>query len=358
MRGTARFAAIGALAALALTACSSNDPGSDPGRDGTGATSSGPLTWVSYGGKFQDDQVIAWQEPVTADTGIEFENVSPYDPAQQRAMVDANHVVWDVVTPDSVFNFIHCGTLFEDLGDIVDPADFKEGTAAGACSAPAYVFANIFSYDADAYTGEVPTVIGDFFDTARFPGQRIIFDSEGVGLLEAALVADGVSVDDLYPLDLDRAFAKLDTIRESLTFAPTLGAAGQMLTDKQGTMTLLVTARTVTTAMAGVNLEPVWDFTTYGAGTVAIPKGSPNVALAKEAIKAMLTPESAKLYAELSGTAPALASVTSADLDYDETQVKFDAFDGDRGTVIPRNDEFWAENYTDITAAWNAWKVS
>jgi putative spermidine/putrescine transport system substrate-binding protein len=34
-------------------------------------------------------------------------------------------------------------------------------------------------------------------------------------MLEIALLADGVAPDKLYPLDLDRAFKKLDTIKKN-----------------------------------------------------------------------------------------------------------------------------------------------
>lgn len=336
-------------AAAALAGCAPTDGGDSDAR---------PLTWVSYGGAFQDNQIAAWQEPATSATGITFENVSPFDNAQLQAMVEAKNVVWDIVTPDGVFNLSYCGELFEDLSDIVDPADFKPGTAAGPCSAPVYVFSNVFSYVADAYPDTAPERIQDFFDTEKFPGQRIYVDAESGGLLEAALVADGVAPEDLYPLDLDRAFAKLDTIRDQLTLAPTLAAAGQMLADGQGTMTLLVSGRTISTANEGVDLRPVWDFTTYAPGTLAIPKGSPRVAEAKEAIAAILTPESAIAYAELTGTAPALAAVDSASVKYTDLQAMFDPFaDGGMGTVVPRNEEYWAEHFSEITKAWNAWKL-
>ena len=46
----------------------------------------------------------------------------------------------------------------------------------------------------------------DFFDPAAVPGTRVTYDIAQYGLLEAALMGDGVAPGDLYPLDLDRAF--------------------------------------------------------------------------------------------------------------------------------------------------------
>jgi putative spermidine/putrescine transport system substrate-binding protein len=348
------------LMIVPLAACGSSeqDAGGSAATNASGPL--GPLTWVSTGGKFQDDQIEAWQKPATAATGITFQNVSPYENAQLAAMVEAGKTVWDITTAGGSFVSLHCGELFERLDPgVVDPGDFLEGTAASECGAPVYVWANIFSYDADAYANEVPTSIEDFFDTDRFPGKRVLFDSENVGYYEAALVADGVDPKDLYPLDLDRAFKKLDTIKGDIIFAPTLGAAGQALSDHQATMTIMVTARTVTTVLAGVNLVPVWDFTTYAPGVVDIPKGSPNKDLANKAIKALLTKESAVAYAELTGTAPALKGISTSEIDYSPEHAMFNAFDDaqDRGTVVPQDLAYGAENYGTLTKRWNDWKI-
>ena len=56
------------------------------------------------------------------------------------------------------------------------------------------------------------------WDLDKFPGGRAFpnFDDPW-RVLAAALLADGVSKEDLFPLDLDRAFRKLDTVRDDVT---------------------------------------------------------------------------------------------------------------------------------------------
>jgi mannopine transport system substrate-binding protein len=56
------------------------------------------------------------------------------------------------------------------------------------------------------------------WDTGRFPGGRAFpnFDDPW-RVLAAALLADGVPNDALFPLDVDRAFRKLDDIRDAVT---------------------------------------------------------------------------------------------------------------------------------------------
>lgn len=70
-----------------------------------------------------------------------------------------------------------------------------------------------------AFPNGSPQSWTDFFDTAKFPGPRSLPDTGDrewwVPL--AALMADGVPRDKLFPMDLDRAYKNLDTIKK--TFA-------------------------------------------------------------------------------------------------------------------------------------------
>ena len=60
---------------------------------------------------------------------------------------------------------------------------------------------------------ECPKTWADLFDTTKFPGKRTFYKWSAPGVIEVALLADGVAPAKLYPLDLDRAFKKLDTIK-------------------------------------------------------------------------------------------------------------------------------------------------
>jgi hypothetical protein len=64
----------------------------------------------------------------------------------------------------------------------------------------------------------------------KFPGQRGIRKSPS-GTLEVALLGDGVAPENLYPLDVDRALDKLDTIREQILWWETGAQLQQQLAD-------------------------------------------------------------------------------------------------------------------------------
>lgn len=315
------------------------------------------LTWASTGGKFQEDEQNALQKPFTAKTGTTFTNVSPADIAKLRAMVTSGRTIWDLVNTSWIFAGAYCGELFEKLDSpALDRSQFPEGTTHD-CFIPTFRYANIFSYNADMFPDEKPSKIEDFFDTKRFPGKRIVYDYPKNGLLEAALVADGVAPDKLYPLDVDRAFKKLDTIKKSLVFAPTYGAIQQQLVDKQAAMTLTVTARHIATNLAGANLKAVWDFNTTDIGVLVIPKGTPNKALAQEALAFVTESEQSSAYAKLTGTSPARKDIPVESVEYTPLQKSFNAFLPDRGRLTEQDKPWWIENTDAVTKRWTKWKV-
>ncbi len=340
----------------ALAACVLLVSACGVGGDSAGADEQS-LTWASTGGQFQEDEKTALQEPFTAKTGTKFVNISPAEQAQVRTMVTSGKTIWDLANMSWIYAGAYCGELFEKLDDpALDRGKFPPGTTSD-CFVPTYRYANIFSYNADMYPDEKPTSVRDFFDTKKFPGKRVVFDYPKAGLLEAALVADGVPAEQVYPLDVDRAFKKIDTIKSSIVFAPSYGAIQQMLVDKQASMVLTVTARTIVSAQSGANLVPVWDFNTTDIGALVIPKNAPHKALAQQMLAFVTEPEQAAAYAKLTGTAPARLDVDLNSVGYTDEQKSFNAFLPDRGTTLEQDKQWWIENTDALTKRWTSWKV-
>jgi len=347
---TFRILTLIAASSLVISACG-------VGGDSGDSSSTQKLTWASTGGQFQEDEKAALQVPFTAKTGTTFTNISPAEQAQVRTMVTAGKTIWDLANMSWIYAGAYCGELFEKLDDpALDRSKFPPGTT-GDCFVPTYRYANIFSYNADMYPNAKPTSIKDFFDTKKFPGKRVVYDYPKAGLFEAALVADGVPPAQVYPLDLDRAFKKIDTIKDSLVFAPSYGAIQQMLVDKQASMVLTVTAREIVSAQSGANLVPVWDFNTTDIGVLVIPKGSPHKALAQQMLAFVTEPAQSIAYAKRTGTAPARPDIDLNTIGYTDLQKKFNAFLPDRGTTIEQDKQWWIDNTDALVKRWTSWKV-
>jgi putative spermidine/putrescine transport system substrate-binding protein len=314
------------------------------------------ITYVAYGGTGQESQIKAWQEPYTAlNPHVTFANTSPPDPAQVKAQVEAGQVTWDMVTTAPYLANQNCGTLYEELNvPDLDLSQFDEGSM-GKCHITDFRYALIFAYNADSYPdpAKAPSKVADYFDTKNFPGKRGIVPGIQDGILEWALMADGVAPADLYPLDIDRAFAKWDTVKADTIFAANPGALLEAMTSGQVDMWLQVSARSQVALDNGLKLTPVWDKTLSSADGIAIPKGSKNKEAVEKFMSFLVKPEQSQKMSELSGTAPAN---NLAKPNLPENGAKVNAFgEANTGERIPISSEYWSENFNTVSERFTTW---
>jgi len=297
--------------AVSLAACGgSSDDGASASSSSSSSGAGGgnaKLTFVGYGGDGQNAMIKSWQDPYTkAHPGVTFVNTSPPDVAQVKAQVQADAVNWDVMAVAPAAAEQNCGTLFEPIKYTgVDKSDLVDD-AIGKCYVGNWLLSTPMAYRTDAFPdpSKAPKTIEDFFDVKKFPGQRGAVTNLQNGILEYPLLADGVSPDKMYPLDVDRALKKWDTIRKNTTFAPNVGALQQAVGSKQVDMFLLSDSRLVPLINSGMGITIVWDKTVASLNGTAIPKGSKNAAAAQQFLSSVTSPEPAAAIAESVGVTP------------------------------------------------------
>ena len=347
MRTSRKFVAIGAIAALALTACSSNS--SENGEEDL------KLTFASYGSAYQDAQNEAMLAPWAKTAGAAITNDSPTSYPKIAQMVDAGNPTWDVVDSEPFYPVANCGTYVEKLDFTnIDKSKFPEGTVSD-CSIPFMQYSTVMVYNTESFD-TAPASYADFFDTEKFPGVRSVPNWAGGGALELALLADGVAPGDLYPLDLDRAFAKLDTIRDSLTFWNTSSESQQALEDGTVDMSFVWSGRAYEAAKNGASVEPVWDNNLLAWASLSIVKGSPNKTAAQSFIEYAATAEAQARFAELQPYSPANSDSTPK---LDGLQAKYNVADPKiHSQAIVTNVKYWADKNDAANEAWTAWSTS
>jgi putative spermidine/putrescine transport system substrate-binding protein len=109
------------------------------------------------------------------------------------------------------------------------------------------------------YSGAQPETWADFFDTKKFPGKRA-WPAEYFtgGVNEAALLADGVAPDEIYPLDLERAAAKIKSIFSDLVIYTAYAQAQSFLTSKTATMSFAPNGLWKELEGKGIEMATVW----------------------------------------------------------------------------------------------------
>ena len=169
------------------------------------------------------------------------------------------------------------------------------------------------AYDERAFPGVKPTRIGDFFDTARFPGPRAVQRGPD-GILEWALLAEGVPPEQVYGLlSTDRglrlAFRRLDTIREHIVWWTDPAEPAEMLADGRAVMAAGFNGRFFDmAARGGAPVDIVWDGRIIGTEVWAIPASTENPQAARDFLAFALRPASMARLSELIPYGPARRS--------------------------------------------------
>jgi putative spermidine/putrescine transport system substrate-binding protein len=200
MKGMTRREWLGGAGAAAIVAA----------RVGTAAAQDAKVVAVSWGGDYQDALREAYWKPFTAATKVTVvEDTRPLPP-RIKAMVDAGKVEWDVVDlTDGQYTEVHKQGGFERLDySKLDAEALKLIDKRGhRPDAVMHQMASMgLAYRTDAFKGERPKSWADFWDVKKFPGPRALGAPIAAGAyatMEIALLADGVPLDKIYPIDVD-----------------------------------------------------------------------------------------------------------------------------------------------------------
>ncbi|MCY4591193.1 MAG: ABC transporter substrate-binding protein [Alphaproteobacteria bacterium] len=265
---------------------------------GAGTALAVDLTVVSWGGAYTASQQKAYHDPYMAenpDVKIINDDSAAEGLAKLRAQVESGNVTWDLVDMVASDAITACD---EGLIEEIDPdamlaaapdgtpasKDFFAGTLTPGgtnCFVPQIVYSTTFGYRTDAFEGEQPSTIADVFDLEKFPGRRAL-EKKPIGNLEWALIADGVSGDQVYevlgtPEGVDRAFAKLDTIKDSVVWWTKGAQPPQLLADGEVAIASAYNGR-LFSAIAEKNqpIAMLWDWQVFDLDGWVIPKGTPN----------------------------------------------------------------------------------
>ncbi len=235
------------------------------------------LVLVNWGGdaiKAYDD---AYGKSFARDTGITVkEDGSGPTEGAITAQFKSGKPSWDLVDADP-FSAISLGKQgMIDTIDyaVVDRTKMRPGFGWDY-AASTYFFSYIIAYDAKKYK-QAPTGMADFFDVQKFPGKRSMY-KWGAGMWEAALLADGVAPDKLYPLDLKRAHAKIKAFKEHVVSFWGGGAASQsVLMNGDASMAIIWSTRaTLLEQDSNGQIKFTWDQGLISPGALAVIKGNP-----------------------------------------------------------------------------------
>lgn len=310
------------------------------------------------GGVWAEAARKGFYEAFIRETGIQVAQVTAgHEPiAQVKAMVDSESYLWDVVA----LTISNAGLLgpegyLEEIDHSAPHMDALIEKARSKWFMGTDVYANALAYRTDTLK-KGPDNWADFLNVEEFKGRRAM-RKHAIDTLEQALLADGVSPKDLYPLDVERAFAKLDTIKEEIAIWWTGGAqASQLL--KSGEVDMLGTwnGRSQAAIDAGAPARIVWNQALYSIEGWTIPKGNPKTELAMKLVQFCARPDRQAEFAKYISYGPTNPNA-------------YDNIAAERAAVLPtspdhfdnlifQSNDYWVSNQEPMVERFNQWLLT
>lgn len=342
---------VSSLVATIATGCG-DDKDNNKSAD-TQAKNAGSLVFVDWGGTNTDARIEKNIKPFEEKTGIKVTVVTPSDYAKLIAMVENGTTEWDVMNCDAYWG------VYAGKKGYLEPIDYKTVTEKLDKAVElehvvgAEVYDSVISYNSDKYTADsAPKSWTDFYDLQKFPGKRAVWQYP-VTVLESALLADGVPMDKLYPLDLDRAFAKLDTIKDSIVWWTKGAQPAQMLSTGEADIALAWSGRIMNAKDEGAPLGLTYNEGMRIAAGWVVPKGAPNKENAMKFINFISSAEQQAAFSSqipYGSTNPEAVKLLSAEqierIGQTPEQVAHEFY---------IDNDYWADHLTEIVERFNAW---
>ncbi|MGW6403623.1 ABC transporter substrate-binding protein [Streptomyces sp. NPDC055134] len=344
--------AAGLAAATTVAGC-----GTGTSRTASGSGGKKSLVVCNSGGAYGAANQKALYEPFTQETGIAVTVVN-YQSAQILAQIKQGRPQFDVIDNSML---VYPKMVRANALQALDYDRLKHANGAGIAehlitdhAVGKNVWASLMAYRTDSLK-RTPKSWEDFWNTRSFDGARSLqgLDAD-IPELEFALLADGVALDKLYPLDVDRAFASMSRIRGDVKkFWDTGAMPAVLLGRKEVVISSLWTGRADDLIKQGQPIAYQWAGARRHSNGWAIPKGSGNSDAAYKVIDFSLRPEIQAGFAKIYPNGP----VVPAALDSlsDDVKATLATSAEHTKTGFDLDVDWWDKNQDAVSKLWQEW---
>lgn len=328
------------------------------------------ILYGTTGGIVEEVQRKTIFDPFTAATGIEVVSVTYPKLAKVEAMVSTNTVDLDFWEIDGKeVGILGRRNLLEPIDYSALRSGLKEDLIANAGlqhGVGTIVWGAGIVYNASTFKeGSHPRSWADFWNVSKFSGPRTLPDpAYHIGPIEAALIADGVPVDKLYPIDVDRAFASLDKIKPHIVkFWSTSPEGLNLMTSGNAVVGMNTLGRIITMKHQGqdpgINIE--FNQAMAKISYWGMPKKAPHPKNFHRLLDYYLEP---KNHAAFLNAYPAYGSTVKSAQEYLDPKMAANRINSPQHTagLIWLNDDWWMQeegsggsNFEKVNERWASW---
>jgi putative spermidine/putrescine transport system substrate-binding protein len=316
------------------------------------AHAAGQLVFASGGGKLEETYKKTVFTPFKEKTANDIVTTAN-EGAKLKAMVEQGQVEWDMMQgpAEQLIVFGRQG-LFEPI----DYANIDKDSMLPGTVNEFFALTDVAAYNIAWNTanlkGNPPQ---SWADVWAYDG-RIGLWKRPFQTLEVALLADGVALADLYPLDLDRAFKSLDKIKSKIVWWERGAQGAQVFLDGEVDVGAIWNGRVHQPKLDGAPVDFQFNQAIFVNDAWAIPKGAPHKKEAMELLAFALAPEQQAAFARELPYGP-VNKAALALLD-DKTKATLPSSDENfkKGRLLDL--AFWADQSQAVTERFNSWLLA
>ena len=317
---------------------------------------------AGYGGVLNDYLTNVFGKPFAEKTGIGVNFGANASLALAKLQVaSGSPAQWDIVvlTGAEYLAAIEQNLIVPYDYNIIDashvPPQYKQ---SHGIKLSLYLFA--MSWDRRQIPDDkAPRSWAEFWDTNRFKGKRSLYSNVSDGsVLEGALLADGVALDKLYPLDVDRALRSLERLgRGNIIWHTTNQEPIQQLTSGAVSLATAFDGRIILANRAGADLGFAPEYSAVSGNPYCVVRTSAHQREAFQLLNYMLTETKADAqYMELTNYAvpntAALPLVSAA------VRAILPTSPALQDKVFIKDDVWWAANLQSASQKFKEWQLA
>ncbi|MBL8566411.1 MAG: extracellular solute-binding protein [Hyphomicrobiaceae bacterium] len=242
------------------------------------------------------------------------------------------------------------------------PADLAASDAVAdvpsRCGIATFAWASVFIFDPERYAKRAPRTLKDVFNIRGYPGKRAL-PRNGRGLLEAALVADGVAASEIYarlatPEGRQQALAAVARLGSDIEWFDKADDALELLRAGKATIALTSNSRAFFDSVRRGPLEIIWDGQVYDVEYLAIPKSTANAEAAESFLAFATAPERLAAIARQIPYGPmrqqAVASVRSHAITGNDLQPFLPTTAANLASAVRFDPAWWRDNAASVAS--------
>ena len=317
---------------------------------------------ATYGGVLNDYLASVFAVPFEKETGIKVNLGANASLALAKLQnTSGGPAQWDIISlnsseyPAAIDQKVIAPYDYNIIGSANIPPEYK---LPYGVKFSLYLF--VMAWDKRVISDDrAPKTLAEFWDTERYKGKRSLYGNIADGsILEFALLADGVALDKLYPLDVERALRSLDRLgRGNIIWHTTNQEPVQQLTSGAVALATAFDGRLILANRAGGQLGFTPDYGAVSGNLYCVTASSARKTEAYRFLNYMLNEAKADAeYMKLTNYAipntKALAMVPPEVLAVLPTSPAL------KDKVFIKDDAWWTQNLAKTTERFREWQLT